>query len=522
LVLIIAKYLLIFNDNRDMKKFNFILIHSLTLSLLLTGCMPDSLTKFKKDPPKAKIAPATTETETEVDPSDPPNLSILSSFQLRNITANDTSYHMHKYGKNNQSAACEIPIADLEDGDSILVDGSSDILCWLEAEEIQLYFNGANLQVNAPAGQCEYIQVKPYYYWNAQPKNTQKKLKQVTCGNPADTACTAVGGANTLETEDLTCEGDYTSVGGPNCDEGYVQTNVINITAAVAANASSTPPTDAIASIVTSTVTKTPCGGKRTNCYGGPGVDFKLSKNGYPIPVNYLAFTGQSINYSITAPGPMGKGFDSNHYISNFTQLFVGAQDADTKYYIYDYTTMDDQTTGFDAFSWVSTTETDTYAELGLSTLVDLSAASSTHSAIVNIASDPLKRANSTLYRSAASTWITRTISYPVQAFYEFSCLNFAQEVKGRIRLQIRDWNKKFQTPVLSEVSESAPESLLMHSQYYTHYETSGVGYWNDITSWDFPYPYIYIIDREGTPSTNDPLTGLGFLFPELGFNPTN
>jgi hypothetical protein len=46
-----------------MKTFNFkhILVLSLT-TLALSGCMPDSLTKFKKDPPKAP-----TESETVVD-----------------------------------------------------------------------------------------------------------------------------------------------------------------------------------------------------------------------------------------------------------------------------------------------------------------------------------------------------------------------------------------------------------------------------------------------------------------------
>lgn len=49
---IIPKYLSDFHDNRSMKTLNTTLTVSLFTTLLLTGCMPDSLTKFKKDPPK--------------------------------------------------------------------------------------------------------------------------------------------------------------------------------------------------------------------------------------------------------------------------------------------------------------------------------------------------------------------------------------------------------------------------------------------------------------------------------------
>lgn len=51
-----AKYLSDFNDNRDMKTFNTKLIAPFIITLLLTGCMPDSLTKFKKDEPKKAVA----------------------------------------------------------------------------------------------------------------------------------------------------------------------------------------------------------------------------------------------------------------------------------------------------------------------------------------------------------------------------------------------------------------------------------------------------------------------------------
>lgn len=57
----IAKYLSVFHDNRSMKTFNTKLIVALFTTLVLTGCMPDSLTKFKKDAPKKAAAAAAEE-----------------------------------------------------------------------------------------------------------------------------------------------------------------------------------------------------------------------------------------------------------------------------------------------------------------------------------------------------------------------------------------------------------------------------------------------------------------------------
>lgn len=60
----IAKYLSVFNDNRSMKTFNTKLIVALFTTLVLTGCMPDSLTKFKKDAPKKAASTASGEDDT--------------------------------------------------------------------------------------------------------------------------------------------------------------------------------------------------------------------------------------------------------------------------------------------------------------------------------------------------------------------------------------------------------------------------------------------------------------------------
>jgi hypothetical protein len=66
LLFAITKYLSNSNDNRDMKTFNTKLIVALFTTLVLTGCMPDSLTKFKKDAPKKAATTATDDTNPPI------------------------------------------------------------------------------------------------------------------------------------------------------------------------------------------------------------------------------------------------------------------------------------------------------------------------------------------------------------------------------------------------------------------------------------------------------------------------
>jgi hypothetical protein len=304
-----------------MKKFNLLHITSLILPLILSGCMPDSLTKFSKDETTSSSSSSSSSGSTSSGTggsTSAPNLSTLTAFQLKNITQKSTTYHMHKYGSGNKSAACEIPVASIGDGATLLVDGSNDILCWLEADEVQLFYNGADFQLNAPAGYCEYIQIKPYYFWNAPPKNTIKTVESVVCAENNNT-CQSLGGSKEAN---LTCKGDYTTSGGPNCDEGEITLISHNVSADTPEN----PDTVAIEfkdGIDTPKTTTKKCGGKRSNCYAGPGKDFLVNGQGMPIPTDYLAYLGQSVNYSVTAPGPLGKGYSSNHYISNYTQTFT-------------------------------------------------------------------------------------------------------------------------------------------------------------------------------------------------------
>lgn len=115
------KYFLKTNDNKDMKKFNLNILTPLLLTLMLQGCMPDSLTKFKKDPPKKTTAAATTTTTTAPAVVDSTGNTITfippTMFYYSNSATN--TYHA-TVGKD--IGADLLPVYDGSFGDSFVKD----------------------------------------------------------------------------------------------------------------------------------------------------------------------------------------------------------------------------------------------------------------------------------------------------------------------------------------------------------------------------------------------------------------
>lgn len=477
-----------------MKKLNLGI--GLLSSVLLVGCMPDSLTKYREEPVKSE-ATSGGSTSTSTTPS--VNLSTLSAFQIKNISpTTKTTYHMHKFGQSFAATDCEIPVANLGDGETLLTNangvtdtGANDIVCWLEAEELQLYHNGFDLQINVPANYCEYVRVSPFYFWKWQPANTQKVLKEVVC---ADAGYCAAGGPVTLSKVDKECEGDYskqTPNAGPNCDEGSVIVNTYTYTS---------PAT------ITVTSSETKCGGKRTACYGGPGVDYHVDNYGYPESWDNLTYDGATYTYSAKK---MSGNYSGNRYLTNYSNLFS------TGTYTYDYTTIS-SISGMEAFSNYSTTGSSTYTAQGLGSKYDnicntgagamgCSGLTAASSAAIDYAMDARKAAHTT----AGGT-------YDVQPFYEFTCLNWAEEVRGRIRLQVREWNQKFSSTTVAgdQVNRSNHSRLKKHSANSTDYETSGIKYWNDVSDWDTISSYG---SQAGYVATSSAINSYGFSFPGSG-----
>lgn len=486
------------DERFTMKKLNLGI--GLLGCMLLVGCMPDSLTKYHIEPKKEEAAAAGATSSSTIPAV---NLSTLTTFQVKNITANNTTYHMHKYGQANAAVDCEIPVSSLADGETLLTDqtgdgsnsSANDIVCWLEAEELQLYHNGVDLQINVPAGYCDYVRIEPYFFWQWIPANTNKTLKAVTCDDSAAGYCTAAGGVQTPSVFEQACVADYSKQvpdPGPNCDEGSVTINTYAYTSPGA--------------VVTTYGEPKKCGGKRSNCLAGPGKDYHVNTGGYPVGFDHWTWSGETVTYSVTKPDNLGKNLFSNRYVANYTNQFT------TGTYTYDYTTVT-SITGLEKYSDYDKSYSYSYAatlQAGTSTgstttvaitRIDTSVSGITSGAIsaTDYASDPLKDSSGTV----------------VNPFYTFTCLNSAEEVKGRIRLQVREWNQKFTTTTLAgdQVNRANHSRIKRHSSSSTDYETSGIKYWNDVMDWDTVLSYGS--NAAYLPSSSPPgISVSGYAFP--------
>ncbi|MBC7539204.1 MAG: putative Ig domain-containing protein [Bacteriovorax sp.] len=273
----------------------------------------------------------------------------------------------HKYGDSRGSRKCRINSTDIKNfATGVPVNsGALDVRCFLDGEEADLHFNKLKLIATAGSGVCEYIQIYPYSFWQYAPTQT---------GNNTPYAYTTGCAAPTAAPTPNMCAGNYTSVAGPNCDEGsYLVT-----THTWSMDTSATP----ACTVDTQSVATMACGGKKANCLKGPIRDI-LSDAQIQAGARSLVYTASSgavLTSTFTAPSD----------VLDLTNLRVANGTVNNKCL----------TTNADADTWTST-----QAAL--------------------LASDNPFAGGSNPY-------------------YVMNCLDAAKDIKARIRIVVRDWNKTF------------------------------------------------------------------------------
>lgn len=192
-------------------------------------------------------------------------------------------------------------------------DATTDITCIVEARELDLYFNGFEMEYNVPGDMCEYVSYMPPYYYNYEPGNGGTVVVE-------NTGTAANGGLNPGEitvdgvlTSELYCPYDYSTKSnpasplgdGPNCCGGsYSKTTYTD----------DSVDTEAFE-----------WGGKPANCLKGPAMDIQsLMADGYPF-YTYIRTGSEGTSGSYTVASPISKSQSSNIYASNY---FVAADHA--------------------------------------------------------------------------------------------------------------------------------------------------------------------------------------------------
>ena len=270
-----------------------------------------------------------------------------------------------------RSLECKVTTADYSSG--------AMINCLVEADELELAFNGIAFNFNVPSNMCEYVRVMPFHFWNYQPALpgaaragptvVSYTITDGTITGSITTSTPMLAGGTSASTGAVPnkaataarCLYDYSEFGGPNCCVGQYQLTVTTVD-----SAGGTP-------VVNTTYPE--WGGAVGNCLAGPAMRTQGKLDPVNIPIHSVEYVaGVGINRALVA---FGRDADDNGAIMDtaFTANHVGGS-AD----LSDVSTLP---AGFGTF-----------------------------------------------------------LLYQPAPYYEFACLDRDAEVKARIQVFVREWNE--------------------------------------------------------------------------------
>lgn len=198
-------------------------------------------------------------------------------------------------------------------------EASNDAYCILDVEELDLFFNSLSLNYNAPAGACKYVRLQNYGYYKYAPSPKVYDGSSFTLNVATlDGVITSVSGSgadaaqftfNAL-TGEVYCGSNYSSQGGPNCCEGiYTRTDTSSTTMDAG------PP----AVVTTAPPVSYPVdlGGQQANCLGGPVATGTRDRHGWPM-VKYIKADTTGVNASEKYESPISLRLNSDLYLANY------------------------------------------------------------------------------------------------------------------------------------------------------------------------------------------------------------
>ncbi len=460
-------------------------------------------------------------------------------FSVKNTSPLMQGYALHKTGDGNKSALCEVRNTtgmsnDIFVGDQV----SNDISCFFEAEELSLLHGGFSFSVNASKNTCDYVGYSPFGFYDRIPGNSTATYNYVSCSSIADTPSAIVSAqlspvvtsnfngqaecgdyfidssiiaSGTREKfsvadETALCRFNYPP-NGPSCDIGTVTVNEYNI---VYTEPQDGPPPVPASWKTTKTTRLIRCGGKITNCVSGPVAEMKSGVS------KFTEITNTNLNEEYTKEfsyGGLQNGFESVKSYTNYRRDLASKN--------IDFMTSN---TGSAAYTGIWNTSfnlnrifdpqvMDFYSnnkKLDGSTLITANG-SPTFDALTE--STRSKRYKAIPY--AADPFLG--LVYPVNPYYTFYCFDKAFDVKARIRMVVREWDRIFPTDtsdleLLSDLGKGANARQDSTVVYEVPGDSDRWLYINDLKDWDDHIP------MQRTPGAFVPTTTIWQPLPTAGY----
>lgn len=516
----------------------------LALTILMVGCN-------EKISPELQQANSTT--PTTVTPTAPTEYY----FGIENSSSVLLNFKLHKTGPGNGLTKCEIRSTTELSNDIFRGNqNANDITCFFEAEELALFHGGFSFDIKASKNTCDYVAYTPFGFYDRRPGDSSGIYHQVSCKSETTQAshvaqaATNLGldlrdrnntviGCNewiiddsqipqavrekfTVRSDQELCFFNHTRRGGPNCDVGEITINELQVTYTPA---TATEPAILKEEVVERTVN---CGGTIAACVAGPTKIMREGATYFTEVSNSIPDTEFKKNYSYD--GLLGKRQSVKAYANyrrNLASKHIDYVTADALPAAYTSIWADPSGSGIgrifdpqvmDFFSHNLMMDDDT--DIVTEAMIEAEAIKTNKYYAMPLAADP--------FMGLAS---------PINPFYTFYCLDTAMDIKARIRMVVREWDRIFPTCTASPCNLELLSDLFLGSSARQdnplRYSLSGtviggveVGnerdyfmYYNDLKDWDDLVPMRRsggAWSPTGTIWAPVPVTG----FPDGWFNP--
>ncbi len=444
-------------------------------------------------------------------------------FRIVNTADTMLNFKVHKTGAGNANTDCDITSTTALSSNAFRADPSIyDISCFYEAEELSMAFNGLAYSIQASPNTCTYVGYAPFSFYNFQPGDSTQTFDHITCGAgvgdaAARAAIGAIGGAvnvaqacdtyrseeagattnATPTSEEELCNFNYSNMesitDGPNCDIGTLTINDYTVTLVD----DDGDPATADVPEANFESRKVECGGKAYNCIEGAiKLVPNLATNTSGIDITAGSST-TALDKGYELPSTFTTWYSSRRYV-NFrrdlasTNIEFGDSDRLTN-------DNDPDTSGTLANGYTNSFGDPTYrADYDPTVMLNYAnnlrmdgTALVTAGAIPNAGFSYMRGPDSYGRALAAEPFLGLT-GYKTNPFYAFYCFDNAFEIKARIRMVVRDWDRVLPTSQTStsfeRISDIDLGSLAIQDVPYTEETTGDPDSWNnfnDRLDWD-------------------------------------
>jgi hypothetical protein len=453
-------------------------------------------------------------------------------FKVENTSATILNHKLHRTGPNKQASNCEITSNSITNGalssenfsnENISTPASTnwdskkfDISCFFEAEELSLYYSGFKFKVSASPNTCAHVGYAPFSFYDKIAGSSSTTYTYVNCdaaviGSASTVAAGAIPGNGTVYTggAQLDC-GEYGDQNVPaasramrdfeseeelcsfnyqdkKCDEGIITIKDIDVK--WVPEVTLPVPAAAHAEATAGATRILDCGGNHLNCVEGPMKKLSYIYAASSTELNPTTYNEAfSKEYSYAGSYPARR---SNKQYANFRRNLANPN--------IDFVDSD-QTLGA-AYSNPSTGYVSKFGGAAPETsfqplLMDLYSYNLRWDAATEVLSPATRAAQSISAGYTAIPFAAEPFlgfeDYRVNPFYTFYCFDEAYEIKGRIRMVVREWDRVYPTATTSLSYISDIGSLTSSRQDYAFGQTTenpgdpdGYNAYNDLKDWD-------------------------------------